>query len=383
MTSKQLKKFIKYLQKSNIVIGPKKEDDNLIFDEIDDVEDIELSNSIPLHSFKRFLLPNREILSCVAGKSVMTNWKRGEIPPAPLYKSGDYGQIVLFGLTAPDLKAITILNHVFEKDPHYQNRMKNILTVGYALFPDEFNAPFAVRYEENNLEHFQFDIFIVEENRKPPLRQRRTGNQHYKPQHQNFGGGEGGEIKIFTGSEDGQKVLDDFGYSDYENVQFAGLVKEEGRNESMIKIMEAMKKLNSKSEIFKELGERCIECGRCAIICPLCYCFCLDDEVAGNKKIGKLTSPSAKTADKQPSPKGEGVVRMRNLTTCFYSEFSEVAGGRKFLNNPAERIYNWYEHKFVRFPVELSVSGCVGCGRCAKVCPVGIDIKKVISELVN
>ncbi len=331
-----------------MIIGPKREDDNFVFDEIDNINNIELSNSIPLHSFKRFLLPNNEILGC-GGKT------------GQAFSQCDSGQMVFWGLTLPDLKAISILNHIFEKDIFYQNRKKNILTVGYISLPEEFKGNFAVHYEEDFLEHIQFDIFIVEE-KSPLVPLYKRGNAMYK---------------IFSGSREGQRVLDDFGYSNYENVQFAGLVKEEGPEPSIIKIGDIMKKLNPKSKIFKELGERCIECGRCSIICPLCYCFCLDDEA------GSLCMADAIKPPPNPLLEGGGVARKSNLTSCFYSEFSEVAGGHKFLRNPAERIYNWYEHKFARFPSELSVAGCVSCGRCAKVCPVGIDIKNVVKEIIN
>lgn len=78
--------------------------------------------------------------------------------------------------------------------------------------------------------------------------------------------------------------------------------------------------------------------------------------------------------------KNEGQ-RKQCWTSCFYQEFSEIAGGYKFLDNTAKRIYNWYYHKFVRIPEEYSFSGCVGCGRCIKVCPAGINIREELEKI--
>ncbi|OGF21466.1 hypothetical protein A2Y83_00255 [Candidatus Falkowbacteria bacterium RBG_13_39_14] len=363
MTQKQLESFFKYLKKGNLLAGPVREGGILNFTEIDNINEIELTNEIPLHSFKRFLLPVKEVLETSEQKSPCTCLRR----QVPLYKRGNATKMALVGVTAPDLKAITILNHVFEKDPFYQNRLKNTIIIGYGEFPCEYKGLFAVRYEENILEHIQFDIFIVKETAP-------RGNM---------------ECKIFTGSDDGQKVLDKFGYRNYENAQFAGLVPEEGKDKSMIRIRKAMENLSPESGVFKELGEKCIECGRCSIICPLCFCFCLKDgQPPLTPPFGKLPPirrlpAELEGAGRAGSCKGGETIMCRTATTCFYSEFSEVAGGHKFLKNPAERIFNWYEHKFARMPDEFSAPGCVSCGRCARVCPVGINIREVIGKIME
>ena len=113
---------------------------------------------------------------------------------------------------------------------------------------------------------------------------------------------------------------------------------------------------------------KCIECGKCSLVCPTCFCYEVFDQPELEKNTG---------------------TRQRRWSSCFYADFSEVAGPEsdkmkpKFLKNTKHRIRFWYEHKFVRCPDQFSVSGCVGCGRCSKVCPVGIDIKKVLQEILK
>ncbi|MFH0857007.1 MAG: 4Fe-4S dicluster domain-containing protein [bacterium] len=386
MTSKQLKQFLTYLKKDNMIAGPIRDGEVLNFNEVDDINDLEFSNKIPLRSFKRFLLPVREVMSFGgrdashrdASQCVSTNKK-----------------MALVGLTTPDLRAITILNHIFEKDPYYQERMKKTLIIGYAEMPDEYKGMFAVRYEENILEHLQFDIFIAGETGKSALTDEQKNAGILRPpgaraQNDAQNKREKCEYKIFTGSEDGQRVLDKFGYKNYENVQFAGLIPEEGAEKNVIAIRKAMEKMSPDNEIFKGFGKKCIECGRCSIICPLCFCFCLEDGIpafaeamAGKPPLCKGGEAKSRDALQCASTGKCAPMKERKTTTCFYSEFSEVAGGHKFLKNPAERIFNWYEHKFVRIPDELSVAGCVSCGRCAKVCPAGISIKEVMKEILD
>ena len=127
-------------------------------------------------------------------------------------------------------------------------------------------------------------------------------------------------------------------------------------NEKMKKVKEKMEK-EYKEEIWQKLGERCIECGKCTAICPTCFCFRLDDN---SKKI-----------------------RCRTLDSCFFHDFSQIGGGFKSLDTTAKRIYFWYYHKFVRIPEQYNLAGCVECGRCTEVCPVKIDLEKVLEEILG
>ena len=327
MTKQTLQKFINWLKgKDYSIIGPVETDKQILIKQILKPQELDLSGRLPLHSFKKYFIPPLDILF---------QYKNKRFRPDLAAKKQ-----VLIGMSIFDLKAILLYNHVFEKDPYYQARLRNNLIIGQTKMPPSYIRTFRLwkeEYEEDVLEHLQFDIFLGKQKKKT----KKT------------------EFRIFTGSQKGQRILNKFGYKNYEHIQFAGPIKEEGIDSQIIEVKNRMEKY-ANPKLWKELGEICLECGKCSIICPTCFCFNMGD---------------------RPNLENKKGARVRCWTTCFYDEFSEIAGGHKFLATTAERIYNWYWHKFVRILDEYSFPGCVGCGRCSMVCPAGIDICKVLSAI--
>ncbi len=114
-------------------------------------------------------------------------------------------------------------------------------------------------------------------------------------------------------------------------------------------------------KIWDDLAIRCLGCGICTYVCPLCYCFSMEDSV-GFDGVCK---------------------RCKKWDACTLPNFSKIAGGHDFRPSIKERYYNWFYHKFVRAYKEYGKSQCVGCGRCKSQCPAGIDIYEVLKIILE
>ena len=322
MNKISINKFIQFLKKKYLIYAPVREGDELYVKEIEDIAKIDFSRQIPINTYKHVLLAERQVLF---------NFDKGNLKEIKEASPPECA----FLMSIMDLDAVGLFHQIFEKDPYYQAKRQKTLLVGQAFFDKSgFAGHLKDNYEENILEHLIFDILLVKvsENR----------------------------WKLFTGSMLGQRTLDDFGYKNYEHIQFEGLIREEGPDPQMPVLKKKVESSYGK-KIWDYWGNRCLACGKCAVNCPTCFCFNIFDEQDIEKK-----------------EKGK---RIREWTTCFYNDFSEVGGGLKFLDTNAKRIYNWYCHKWVRIPKEFSIIGCVNCGRCDKVCPVGIKRSNVLKSL--
>jgi len=114
-------------------------------------------------------------------------------------------------------------------------------------------------------------------------------------------------------------------------------------------------------KIWEELAGKCLGCGICTYVCPLCYCFSLEDKVGLDDKCS----------------------RCRKWDACTLPGFAKIAGGHDFRPTLKERYYNWFYHKFVRAYKEYGKSQCVGCERCRNQCPAKIDILEVLKIILD
>ncbi len=105
-------------------------------------------------------------------------------------------------------------------------------------------------------------------------------------------------------------------------------------------------------EEWAKVGERCLACTNCTMVCPTCFCHATEEV---------------------PSLDGAQVERWRRWDSCFNVPFSELHGGSVRSGIPA-RYRQWMVHKLATWFDQFGSSGCVGCGRCITWCPVGIDL---------
>lgn len=112
--------------------------------------------------------------------------------------------------------------------------------------------------------------------------------------------------------------------------------------------------------LWEALGRRCLGCSICSYVCPSCSCFDINDD--GDAFCG---------------------TRCRSWDSCTFARFTMHASGHNPRATQPSRYRQRVLHKFAYFPLQHEKRFmCVGCGRCLKLCPVGLDIHETVGRAV-
>jgi sulfhydrogenase subunit beta (sulfur reductase) len=342
ITKDRVSRIASELQKEYRMYGPVLEPETrqVMFTEADDAADIDLKLPLPANPAKGAVFPHFErIMSYVYDR------QSGKVNIKPDF---DDAPKALFGIRPCDLTGILCLDRFFLGqefvDEVYRNHRKNTFIVSQTC-TEPFAQCFCVCTDSGPAAREGFDLNLTDL---------------------------GTEYLVEAGSEKGKRFAeklslpksDDSHMREKErcidrSVSMFGLIARE--NKAWIsRVVNRVTTGLIDEKVWEFVGSQCLECGACTYVCPTCSCFNIAEQAVGDG-----------AAD-----------RMRTWDSCAYEGYSRMAGG----HNPRKPVE---DRRNKRFFCKLSYSqskkylrpGCVGCGRCATVCPGDIGLPNVVTYI--
>ncbi len=336
ITKKEFQKFVEGLMAENETIGPRMVDKDkngkpiYQFREVASFDELDLDYTITQSSIKNFFLPFKEELSCYKFKD--DDWDQSiEYRVNPR---------VIIGARPCDINALAILDKIFIHGtfplPNYIARRKNTFLIGMDHLPleDCFCESLGQDIIRGGFNLFCSDI----------------GDKYYLTINSSKAFSFLNNVKV---TEPTHKENEAF---------FARrkLLKSKFKSKVEVTGLPSFLDIEFKSPIWKKWGDKCLNCGTCAMVCPTCYCFGIDEHIDVSLKSSK---------------------KERMQYSCNLVDFAEVAGGHNFRPQNEDRLKYRFYHHYRGFAQNQEDPICVGCNRCGRACLAGINPKDVINDL--
>ena len=301
------------------VVGAKRKDGKYAFGKLTDASQLCLDYDFALYPPKGYLLPPRETL---------IRFELGEEPRVEPVVEAE--PVILFGVHPYDIKAIELLDAAFSganHDINYLSRRAKSTIIGVDCLnpnPNAFCASLGTATTDTGFDLMLSDI--------------------------------GDSYVVAIGSSEGEQLLSRYAVT-REATQSELAQRDEQRREALGRYKvtlsvsaEELPALLDKawdSAVFREKSEKCLSCGSCVMVCPTCFCFDVQDDIALNLKQGE---------------------RYRQWDGCMLVDFALVAGGENFRQDSQSRFRHRIYRKGKYLLERYGKLGCVGCGRCASAC---------------
>ena len=307
-----------------------KKDGKILFDYIDDTDNIELEYTPTVLSPKKFFFPQEEV--------ILEYTLEGRVNTKI-----DYKKTVLFGVRPCDITGIQILDEAFSEsngDPNYLTKRENSVIIGIDCNTVCDKNAFCYKVASQNPDG-GFDIMLHNLGNDFAMTIVTAKGEEFADQYFDMG-------KV------NQEALNSFRIEKIKTFEEAG-----GPFEDLEKLPEIFSE-NQFHPIWDTESERCLSCGSCIMVCPTCYCFDVIDELALSMKIGD---------------------RLRRWDACMLRSFAEVSGGENFREEVKNRVKHRINRKFDFLMTKHGRSVCVGCGRCVRSCLAEISPVTIVEAL--
>ncbi len=329
LKKERLNDYLDALRVWGEVYGPVKQGDKYIYGQLDDLSKLDTRMLRTILPVKKFLVPPKFNTFTFDEKSY-----KAELQNIP--------RRIVFGVHPCEIHGLLILDKFFLErfpDPFYTERRKRTAILGLSCVPDDkcFAKSTGTHYVESGFDlafNDLKDFYLVW-----------VGSSL---------GDDLVRIKLELFDED----IKDKDLKQY--MEWRTWRDSQYKLHLDLTAMPDIMELHYDSEIWKELGDKCLSCGACSMVCPTCPCYNMNDQIR----------PSKTTGDRQ-----------RVWDSCMFKQFAMVAGGHNFREARSQRVRLWYTHKLKSFITEFGKAACVGCGRCIDTCPVDINVKTVVKSL--